>query len=289
DTSQCVNDLRTRYAGLTGAVSDLLRVLERQSLSSLGKGKRVFNSLNEAITFDALSFSYNEDVQSLFNLSICFEKGKTTALIGKSGAGKSTIVKLLLRLYDCPAGSIFIDGIDIREFDLSSLHSKIAYVNQSNNVFWGTLRENLLYGVKREVSDESISNVVKEVELDSFFESLPNGFDTRIGERGVKVSGGEAQRIAIARAMLKKVDILILDEATSALDANTEQSVQAAFDALSKNKTVILIAHRFSTLRRADKIIAIEDGRVIQQGTREELLKEEGLFASLWDAQQLEL
>ncbi|MCL4130576.1 UNVERIFIED_CONTAM: hypothetical protein GTU68_051673 [Idotea baltica] len=287
DISHYSNSLRTRYARLSAAAADLLQVFDQSSDLSLKEGTREFTAFENSIVCENLSFSYQPGVVALASLSLRFDKGKTTAVVGKSGSGKSTLVKLLLRLYDCPAKSIFVDGVDLREFELSSFHSRIAYVNQSNNMFWGTLRENLCYGIEGKISDDDILVALRAAELTSFLSSLPEGLDTFIGEHGVTISGGEAQRIAIARAMLKQVEIVILDEATSALDAKTEEAVQTAFSRLSQGKTVIVIAHNFTSLRHADKIVVIEDGQVIEEGSREELLANEGLFARLWDAQQL--
>ena len=287
DIIHLANHLRASTALLEGQIAELTDALEDPRISELRNGEQEFSGLNSEIRIEDLSFSYNEDLETLKNVSLTFKRGETTALVGRSGAGKTTIAQLLLRLYDCPPETIFFDDTDIRELELCSLHAKMAYVNQSGNVFHATLHENLCYGIDREISSREISEAIRDVEMSDMVASLPDGLDTFIGERGVKVSGGEAQRIAIARAMLKKVEIIILDEATSALDASTEQSVQAAFDRLSEGKTVVVIAHRFSTLRKADKIVAIENGTVVEQGSQEELLANDGLFAQLWSAQRL--
>jgi ABC-type multidrug transport system fused ATPase/permease subunit len=206
------------------------------------------------------------------------------ALVGHSGAGKTTIVKLLLRLADIQGGSITIDGQDITNVTQDALRRRIAYVPQEPYLFHRTLRENIAYA-KPEATLEEVQNVARRAHAHEFIESLPRGYDTLVGERGIKLSGGERQRVAIARAMLKDAPVLILDEATSSLDSISESYIQAAFDELMAGKTTIVIAHRLSTIQRMDRIIVFEDGAVVEEGSHKELLQKEGVYAELWKSQ----
>jgi len=216
------------------------------------------------------------------NLSV--PVGKKVALVGNSGGGKSTVCSLIPRLYELDSGSITIDGTDITEFTLSSLRDKISMVFQDNFLFDGTVRQNLMYG-KADATDEEINRAIKSAYLDEFVQKLPNGIDTVIGERGLLLSGGQKQRLAIARAILKNAPIVILDEATSALDNKSEKVVQRALDKLMEGITTIVIAHRLSTVMDADKILVINDGQVVEEGTHNELLEKNGAYAVLYRSQ----
>ena len=221
----------------------------------------------------------------LENINFKVKAGTTTAFVGNSGGGKTTLVNLLPRFYNIERGEILFDGININKFKLHSLRQNIAVVFQDNFLFSGTIKENILLG-KENATDEEINQAVKMAFLDEFIASLEKGLDTQIGERGIRLSGGQKQRIAIARAFIKNAPIVVLDEATSALDNKAEAVVQKAIDNLMKDKTVFVIAHRLSTIKNADKIIVVNKGHIVEQGTHDELLHiENGAYKSLYDAQ----
>ena len=249
-------------------------------------GSREFGGLKKKIEFKDLSFSYRGRHTVLRDLSFEVEKGKMTAIVGPTGAGKTTLVHLLARLYDCPPGMVFVDGVDIREFTLKSLVGRMALVSQDPMLFNDTLKENIAYGLNGEVTDERLASAIKKARLDDFLAKLPEGLETTIGDRGVQLSGGEKQRVSIARAFLKEAEILILDEATSALDTITERSIQQAIDDSAQGHTILVIAHRLSTILNADKIVVIEAGRVAEQGTLNELMEKKGKFYEYWNAQR---
>ena len=236
------------------------------------------------ISYKDVSFAYVKNKPVLRHINLEIKSGETIALVGNSGGGKSTISVLLPRFYDVTAGSITIDNIDIRNIRLTDLRDNISIVFQDNFLFGGTIRENILLG-RTDVSEERLNEVIKAACLDEFIDSLDNGLDTEIGERGVLVSGGQKQRIAIARAFIKNAPILILDEATSALDNKSEKIVQQAIDNLMKNRTVLVIAHRLSTVRNADCIAVINNGEIVERGTHEELLAKGGEYAALYKTQ----
>ncbi len=237
------------------------------------------------IMFTNVAFEYSEDssgVLSRFSLTV--PSHQKVGLIGKSGAGKSTLVKLILRHYDVMEGAITIDGQDIARVTQESLRESIGYVPQEPILFHRTLRENIAYG-KLDATDAEIEQAAQMAHAHEFIVRLPKGYDTLVGERGIKLSGGERQRIAIARAILKNAPILLLDEATSALDSESEVTIQSALHELMKGKTVIAIAHRLSTLREMDRIIVMDEGRVAEDGTHVSLLKKRGVYAKLWNHQ----
>ena len=221
------------------------------------------------------------DTDALQAVNLRIPAGKTYAFVGPSGGGKSTLANLIPRLYDPEIGAVFIDGIEVREFELRSLRSQIALVSQDVVLFNDTIRNNILYGAEKQTGD-LLESVIEMADLSSFINGLPRGLDTEVGERGIAVSGGQRQRIAIARAIIKDAPILILDEATSALDNESEASVKTAIDSLRRGRTTILVAHRLSTVRDADRIIVLDQGVVLQQGTHEELIDKEGLYRSLY-------
>jgi len=234
------------------------------------------------IKFDNVSFAYpsRPDVRSVNRLDFSVNPGETVAIVGPSGAGKSTIFSLLMRFYDPQKGKIRIDGINLQQANPDDIRARIAYVAQDVAILDGTLRQNIAFG-KEEVKDSDIENAARAGNAYDFIISLKDGFDSRVGERGITLSGGQKQRIAIARALLRDAPILLLDEATSALDAESEMLVQAAFNKLMKNRTTLVIAHRLATVLKVDRILVMDDGKIIEQGSHDTLMAEGGLYARL--------
>ena len=231
--------------------------------------------------FNRVSFGYKGQEGRLYNdISLTIEPGETVALVGQTGSGKSTFVKLLQRLYDVDSGAILIDGQDVRSVQQTSLRASVALVPQDPALFHRSLRENIAYA-RDHVDDEHVTSAATNASALNFIERLPKGFDTPVGERGVKLSGGERQRVALARAFLADARILILDEATSSLDTQTERDVQDAMKRLAKDRTTILIAHRLSTVREADRILVFDQGRIVEQGTHAALVAAGGVYAKL--------
>ena len=241
-------------------------------------------SIEKFISLEDVNFSYVDNFPVLNDVSINIKKGSTTAIVGSTGSGKSTLIKLLLRLYDVKDGKIKFDDKDIRDLNIHSLRKTIGLVSQDIFLFEGTVFENIAYG-NLEASNDDIWKAAKLSESDEFINLLPNKEDTIVGERGQKLSGGQRQRISIARAILKNPEILILDEATSAVDNETEAAIQRSLDTLKEGRTVIAIAHRLSTIRNADIIYVLEKGEIVESGTHEELVKLKNVYANLWDVQ----
>lgn len=267
------------------AMSRVFELFDIQNKIKSPEHPLTFHELKEKIEFKNVNFEYEEGVPVLKNFSLSVKKGETIALVGNSGGGKSTVVNLIPRFYDVTSGSIEFDGINIKYFTLNELREHIAFVFQDNFLFSGTLKENLLMG-KEDATDEEIAQVVELAHLNEFIGTLENGIDTYVGERGTTLSGGQRQRVAIARAMLKGSEIVILDEATSALDNESEAIVQKALDNLMKNKTVFVIAHRLSTIKNADRIIVINEGQLVEEGTHEQLIRiEKGHYRHLYNMQ----
>ncbi|MEM6450826.1 MAG: ABC transporter ATP-binding protein [Cyanobacteria bacterium P01_D01_bin.105] len=236
------------------------------------------------IEFDKVSFGYRDRQPILNNLSLKIPAGKTTAVVGATGSGKSTLVKLLLRFYEVNSGHITLDGLDVQSLNLQDLRRSIGLVSQDVFLFHGSVSENIAYGSFNATMGE-ISNAAKVAEAHDFIVRLPQGYETIVGERGQKLSGGQRQRLAIARALLKNPPILVLDEATSAVDNETEAAIQKSLEKITKERTVIAIAHRLSTVRNAHCIYVMEQGALIESGTHEQLLKQNGLYANLWRVQ----
>lgn len=257
------------------AMERTFEVLERDSGIKNKPDAIMLGSVNRELEYKDVVFEYIPGVQVLKGVSLKIPVGKTIALVGNSGGGKTTFVNLLPRFYDITSGSITVDGVDIRDFNINSLRDKIGIVFQDNFLFGGTIRENITLG-NDNVTQADIDLAVKSACLDEFINSLEQGLDTEIGERGVLLSGGQKQRVAIARAFIKNAPIVILDEATSALDNKSEKVVQDAIDNLMQNRTVFIIAHRLSTVRNADMIVVINNGEIVETGTHQELLEKDG-------------
>jgi len=248
-------------------------------------GKKQLKNVKGTIKFNHVSFGYTDQKNVLNNIDLDIKAGETVALVGSTGSGKTTIIQLLAKFYSPKSGSITIDGTDICEFELDSLRTQIAFVDQNVRLFNDTVKGNIALGQTQNMNDEKIKNAAKIANAYDFVEALSEKFDSRIGEDGTKLSGGQRQRLAIARAISKDSPILILDEATSALDSATERKVQAAIDEMQKDRTTIIIAHRLSTVQKADKIVVLRQGEVTEQGSHQELLSANGEYASLYKHQ----
>ena len=242
------------------------------------------NGINEKIQLKKVNFSYVEDFPVLNDVSLSIQKGSTTAIVGSTGSGKSTLIKLLLRLYDVDSGQILFDDADIKDLEVHSLRKNIGLVSQDIFLFEGTVFDNIAYG-NLDATEEEIWQAAKLSESDEFINLLPNKKETVVGERGQKLSGGQRQRISIARAILKNPEILILDEATSAVDNETEAAIQRSLDTLKDGRTVVAIAHRLSTIRNADIIYVLEKGEIVESGTHDELVNLKKVYANLWNVQ----
>lgn len=273
-----------QYQRAMASTTRILELLETESTINGGKLELPLVNIKGEIVFENLSFAYKDREKVFNNLNVEIKAGDTVAFVGSTGSGKTTIVKLLLRLYDPTSGKIFMDGIDIKDIKLSDLRKGIGMVSQDTFLIDGTVRENIAYG-KPETKLEEITKAAKVAEVHHFIENLPNGYETLVGERGQKLSGGQRQRISIARAILKNPPILILDEATSSVDNETEAAIQRSLEKIIVDRTTILIAHRLSTIRNADKIFVIEKGKIIEEGTHAELIKANKLYTSLWNVQ----
>ncbi len=278
------NTLRQLYDAFADA-SEMVTILETPHAIQDASGATPLELTEGVIEFKDVSFSFIKNRMVLEHFSLHIDSGEKIALVGPSGAGKSTITSLLFRLYDPNEGSISIDGQDIRSMTQESLRSNISFVPQESILFHRTLRDNICYG-KQDATDEEMIVAAKQAHCHEFISRLPEGYDTYVGERGIKLSGGERQRVAIARAILKNAPLLVLDEATSSLDSESEALIQDALAKLMQGKTVITIAHRLSTVMKMDRIIVIENGSVALTGTHDELLAQESnLYKKLWEIQ----
>jgi ATP-binding cassette subfamily B protein len=285
---QPLNFMGMVYREIKQAVIDIEKmfsVLSRNPEIKDVPGARPLVVTSGTVRFDDVKFSYDPDRQILRGLSFEVPAGKTVAIVGPSGAGKSTISRLLFRLYDVSGGRILIDGQDIKNVTQASLRASIGMVPQDTVLFNDTIRYNIRYG-RWDASDAEVEEAAQLAQIDGFIKMSPKGYETQVGERGLKLSGGEKQRVAIARTILKAPPILVLDEATSALDSHTEQEIQDALERVSRNRTSLVIAHRLSTIVGADEIIVLDQGRIAERGTHSQLLASGGLYASMWNRQR---
>ena len=267
------------------AMASFRRIMNlRDTNPTINDGETELLELKHKISFENLNFEYVKDFPVLKNINIEIEKGKTTAIVGSTGSGKSTLIKLILRFYEKNSGKILFDEHEIESLSLESIRNKIGLVSQDVFLFEGSVFENIAYG-NIEANSEEVWNAARLSESDSFINDLPNKEDTIVGERGQKLSGGQRQRISIARAILKNPEILILDEATSAVDNETEAAIQESLETLKEGRTVIAIAHRLSTIRNADLIYVLEDGEIVENGTHDQLLGNNNVYTKLWDVQ----
>jgi subfamily B ATP-binding cassette protein MsbA len=261
-------------------------VLETEPSVKEAPAPKALSGFKKNIRFENICFSY-ADTQILNDINLDVEYGQMLAIVGPSGSGKSTLVDLIPRFYDPQKGAVLIDGVNIREFGLKSLRSQIGIVNQETMLFNDTIRANIAYGLPG-ASLAQVQEAARLAHAHEFILNCPQGYDTVIGDRGVMISGGERQRIAIARALLKDAPILILDEATSQLDSTSERIVQEALDRLVSGRTVFVIAHRLSTVRNASRIVVLDKGAIVEQGTHSQLLEKGGLYQRLYTAQELQ-
>jgi ABC-type multidrug transport system fused ATPase/permease subunit len=281
-----INAGRGAIQQFSPSLAAVVNTLSSERSAAPLSGTHQLTHLKKGITFRNVSFAYNDRSNVIENLNLEIPCGKTVALVGSSGAGKSTVAVLVPRFYDVTSGSIEIDGQDIRDYDLNSLRQRIGTVSQDTYIFNTSIRENIAYGLEN-VSDERVVEAARLANADEFIRQLPNDYNTLVGDRGVQLSGGQRQRISIARAILRDPDILILDEATSALDSQSERLVQEALERLRQNRTVLVIAHRLSTIRSADCIVVMEKGRIIESGRHEQLLKNKGTYWSFHNVQSV--
>jgi ABC-type multidrug transport system fused ATPase/permease subunit len=275
-----LGDIYSQLQKAIGSSERVLEILEEEAESEAGDVSPIFRG---EIEFDQVRFRYptRPEVEVLKSVSFHIKSGEKVALAGHSGAGKSTIIQLLSRFYEVENGAIRVDDRDVKDWDLKSLRSKIGIVPQEVLLFGGSIRENIAYA-KPGASEEEIVLAAKKANAWQFISQFPEGLDTLVGERGVKLSGGQRQRVAIARAILKDPAILILDEATSSLDAESESLVQEALDELMKGRTTLIIAHRLATIRKVDRIYVLSEGKIVEQGSHMELLKDtSGFYANL--------
>ncbi|MEL6864579.1 MAG: ABC transporter ATP-binding protein [Bacteroidota bacterium] len=263
-----------RVFGLVDSSSEIINSAEASGV----------NAFEGRIELDHVSFQYPKGQRVLNQVDLDILPGQSIGIAGSTGAGKTTLIKLLLRFYDVTAGQIRFDGVNIREIDLQVLRRNVGLVSQEVYLFHGTIRENIAYG-NDHYDMKQVINAAKKARLHHFIESLPQGYDSIIGERGIKLSGGQRQRLSIARAILKDAPILILDEATSAVDTETEKAIQQNLNILTAGKTAIIIAHRLSTIRHADRIVVLKSGEIVEQGTHGKLLETGGIYADLWNIQ----
>ncbi|MEG4058340.1 MULTISPECIES: ABC transporter ATP-binding protein [unclassified Microcoleus] len=279
-----LGDTLDQYQRAMASTNRVMNLLDTPIAIRTGDIRLPVSSIKGELEFKNVTFSYNQRKPILQYFSLTLPAGKTTAIVGATGSGKSTLVKLILRLYEVQHGNIYLDGIELNNLNLKDLRRAIGLVSQDVFLFHGTVAENIAYGCF-EASNREIVNAAKIAEAHEFIVQLPDGYNTIVGERGQKLSGGQRQRIAIARAVLKNPPILILDEATSAVDNETEAAIQRSLERITKNRTTIAIAHRLSTVRNADCICVMEEGLVVESGQHEQLIEQDGIYAALWRVQ----
>jgi len=277
------NTLRINIAGAEPVVEQIQALFTARAVDEIPSGEIEMPSLTTGIEFKNVSFAYpNKKEQVLRDVSFTIPKGKTIALVGPTGSGKSTITNMLLRLYDCPPKTIFIDGVDIRLFSLASVRNRISFVYQDSLLFNTTIRENTLYGTDGAVSDDAVETMMTKLCLTDVVADMKDGLETAVGDNSTRVSGGQKRLLSLVRALLREHEILIMDEATNSLDARTEQMVLDTVMEQSKEKTVLLVSHRLSTIKHADHIVYLDHGRIVEQGTYDELVEQQGVFYKQW-------
>ncbi|MBD2122613.1 heterocyst formation ABC transporter subunit HepA [Trichocoleus sp. FACHB-262] len=279
-----INGNRALISSFRGSVDNIKELLRTDNKPYLPNGVREFTGVKKAIELVSVDFGYDPIHLVLQNVTLTINRGQMTALVGASGAGKTTLVDLIPRFYDPTQGKVLMDGVDLREFDVNSVRRRMAVVSQDTFIFNTSVRNNIAYGLDG-VDEAAIWEAAKFANALEFIQEMPEGFDTQLGDRGVRLSGGQRQRLAIARALLRNPEVLILDEATSALDSVSERLIQESLEKLSTGRTVIAIAHRLSTIVRADKVVVLEQGRIVEQGTYQELLAQGG---KLWKYHQMQ-
>jgi len=277
---QQVSVINEQYQNAIVSARRLFEVLEAKPSVPEKEDARPLPPGNGAVRFERVTFGYGNGRRALDGFDVSVEPGETVALVGPSGAGKSTVFQMLLRFHDPQSGQVRVDGVDVRGVDPTALRERIALVPQDPVIFGATARENLRYG-RLEATDAEIEQAARSAEAHDFLAALPQGYDSELGERGARLSGGQQQRLAIARALLKDAPILLLDEATSALDAQSERAVQHALERLMQGRTTLVIAHRLATVLKADRIVVMDRGRVVDQGTHAELIARGGLYSEL--------
>lgn len=281
---QLINGSFSSLNLLRGSIDNIQSLLRTDDKDYLKDGKLSFGGFQKAIEFRSVDFGYELPELNLSSVTMVIQKGEHVALIGASGSGKSTLADLIVRFYDPSSGDIMVDGTNLKEYSMSSVRKHIAVVSQETFIFNATIRENIAYG-SFDKSDEEIFQAARFANAEGFIREMPQGFDTILGDRGVRLSGGQRQRIAIARALLRDPEILILDEATSALDSVSERLIQESIDNLARGRTVLTIAHRLSTIEKADKVIVMDKGRIVEQGLYKDLLSQRGKF---WNYHQIQ-
>jgi subfamily B ATP-binding cassette protein MsbA len=281
---QDVNGTRAYMSSLHGSAENIKELLRTENKTYFQNGEIEFPGLKRSIELIGVDFGYDTNHLVLKNITLSIEGGKMTALVGASGAGKTTLADLIPRFYDPTQGQLLIDGVDLRQLEIKSLRRRLAVVSQDTFIFNTSVRDNIGYGTEG-ATELAIEEAARQANAWEFIQEMPEGFDTKLGDRGVRLSGGQRQRIAIARALLRNPEILILDEATSALDSVSERLIQDSLEKLSVGRTVIAIAHRLSTIVRADKVVVLEQGRIVEQGKYQELLEQR---SHLWKYHQMQ-